>query len=131
MRSLRVRLPIIAQTAASCGNSIIAIKTMSETGKEEACMKKDTFIVLMVIEGFFALIAMGLLFSDMGAIIYLYAAVAFSGVLAPFAIRLKKEEDEAKKRKIRRNMALILLLPIAAGLIAIVLVVIALFMLYA
>lgn len=46
-------------------------------------MKKDTFIVLMVIEGFFALIAMGLLFSDMGAIIYLYAAVAFSGVLAP------------------------------------------------
>ena len=60
-------------------------------------MKKDTFIVLMVIEGFFALIAMGLLFSDMGAIIYLYAAVAFSGVLAPFAIRLKKETDEAKK----------------------------------
>ena len=74
----------------------------------------------MVIEGFFALIAMGLLFSDMGAIIYLYAAVVFSVVLAPFAICLKKEEDEAKKRKIRRNMALILLLPIAAGLIAIV-----------
>ena len=94
-------------------------------------MKKDTFIVLMVIEGFFALIAMGLLFSDMGAIIYLYAAVAFSGVLAPFAIRLKKETDEAKKRKIRRNMALILLLPSVAGLIAIALVVIALFMLYA
>ena len=62
---------------------------------------------------------------------YLYAAVAFSGVLVPFAIRLKKETDEAKKRKIRRNMALILLLPIAAGLIAIALVVIALFMLYA
>ena len=34
-------------------------------------MKKDTFIVLMVIEGFFALIAMGLLFSDMGGSIYL------------------------------------------------------------
>ena len=94
-------------------------------------MKKDTFIVLMVIEGFFALIAMGLLFSDIGAIIYLYDAVAFSVVLAPFAICLKKETDEAKKRKIRRNMALILLLPIAAGLIAIALVVIALFMLYA
>ena len=94
-------------------------------------MKKDTFIVLMVIEGFFALIAMGLLFSDMGAIIYLYAAVVFSVVLAPFAIRLKKETDEAKKRKIRRNMALILLLPIVAGLIAIALVVIALFMLFA
>lgn len=94
-------------------------------------MKKDTFIVLMVIEGFFALIAMGLLFSDMGAIIYLYAAVVFSVVLSPFAICLKKETDEAKKRKIRRNMALILLLPIVAGLIAIALVVIALFMLYA
>ena len=94
-------------------------------------MKKDTFIVLMVIESFFALIAMGLLFSDMGAIIYLYASVVFSVVLAPFAICLKKETDEAKKRKIRRTMALILLIPIAAGLIAIALVVIALFMLYA
>ena len=49
--------------------------------------------------------AMGLLFSDMGAIIYLFAAVGFSAVLAPFAIRLKKEPDETKKRKIRRNMA--------------------------
>ena len=94
-------------------------------------MNRNTFVFLMVIEGFFAMAAMGLLFSDMGAIIYLYASVVFSVVLAPFAICLKKETDEAKKRKIRRNMALILLLPIAAGLIAIALVVIALFMLYA
>ena len=91
-------------------------------------MSRNTFVLSMAVEGFFAMAAMGLLFSDMGAIIYLFAAVGFSAVLAPFAIRLKKEPDEAKKRKIRRNMALILLLPIAAGLIAIAMVVIALFL---
>ena len=85
----------------------------------------------MAVEGFFAMAAMGLLFSDMGAIIYLFAAVGFSAVLAPFAIRLKKEPDEAKKRKIRRNMALVLLIPIAAAIVAIALVVTALMLLYA
>lgn len=81
-------------------------------------MNRNTFVFLMVIEGFFAMAAMGLLFSDMGAIIYLFAAVVFSAVLAPFAIRLKKEADEAKKRKIRRNMALVLLIPIVIAAIA-------------
>ena len=94
-------------------------------------MNRNTFIFSMIIEEFFAFAAMGLLFSDMGAIIYLYAAAIFFVALAPLAIRLKKETDEAKKRKIRRNMALILLLPIVAGLIAIALVVIGLMMLYA
>ena len=89
-------------------------------------MNRNTFIFTMVFEGFFAFAAMGLLFSDMGAVIYLISAVVFGAVLAPFAIRLKKETDEAKKMKIRRNMALILLLPIVAGLAAIILVVIAL-----
>ena len=89
-------------------------------------MNRNTFVFAMVIEVFFGMIAMGLLFSDVGAIIYLYAALGFSAVLAPFAIRLKKEQDEGKKMKIRRNMALIMLLPIAAGVIAFVLVVVAL-----
>ena len=60
-------------------------------------MKKDLFVVVMIIEGLMALVSMGLLFSDMGAIIYLFATVVFAAVLAPFAIRLKKEPDEAKK----------------------------------
>ena len=94
-------------------------------------MSRNTFIFLMVVEGFFAMAAMGLLFSDMGAIIYLFAAVVFAAVLAPFAIRLKKEPDEAKKRKIRRNMALVLLLPIVIAAVAAALVVAALMILYA
>jgi archaellum biogenesis protein FlaJ (TadC family) len=89
-------------------------------------MNRNTFIFSMVFEGFFAMAAIGLLFSDVGAIIYLYAAVVFAAVLTPFAIRLKKEQDETKKMKIRRNIALILLLPIVAGIAAIVLVVVAL-----
>ena len=93
-------------------------------------MKKDLFVVVMIIEGLMALVSMGLLFSDMGAIIYLFAAVVFAAVLAPFAIRLKKEPDEAKKRKIRRNMALVLLIPIVIAAVAVALVVAALMILY-
>ena len=77
-----------------------------------------------------ALVSMGLLFSDMGAIIYLFAAAVFAAVLAPFAICLKKEPDEAKKRKIRRNMALVLLIPIVIAAVAVALVVAALMILY-
>ena len=94
-------------------------------------MYRNTFVFLMVVEGFFAMAAMGLLFSDMGTIIYLFAAAGFSVVLAPFAIRLKKEPDEMKKRKIRLWMALILLIPIVVAVVAVVLVVIALMLLYA
>lgn len=99
---------------------------MMGSEKRRIGMNRNTFILLMVVEGFLALVSMGLLFSDVGAIIYLYTAVGLSVVLAPFAVRLKREEDEAKKRKIRRNMALILLVPIVAALIVVTLVIIAL-----
>ena len=92
-------------------------------------MKKNTFIVVMVVEGLVALISMGLLFSDVGAVIYLIALAVFAAVLAPFFIRLRKEPDEAKKRKIRRNMVLVLLIPIAIAAVAVVAVVVSL-MLY-
>lgn len=94
-------------------------------------MKKDTFIVVMIIEGLAALISMGLLFSDVGAAIYLIALAVFAAVLTPFYVRLRKEPDEAKRRKIRRTMALVLLIPIAAAVVAVALVVIGLMILYA
>ena len=78
-----------------------------------------------------ALVSMGLLFSDVGAVIYLIALVVFAAVLAPFYIRLRKKPDEAKKRKIRRNMALVLLIPIVVAVVAVALVVIGLIILYA
>ena len=89
-------------------------------------MNRNTFVCLMIFESFFAFASMGLLFSDVGAIIYPIAAAVFCAVLAPFFIRLKKEQDETKKKKIRRNIVLILLLPILAAFAAIALVVIAL-----
>ena len=94
-------------------------------------MNRNTFIFSMAFEVFFAFAAIGLLFNNVGAIVYLYALLGFSAVLAPFFIRLKKEQDEAKKMKIRRNIALILLLPIIAGVIAIAVVTIALMFAFA
>ena len=89
-------------------------------------MKKDTFIAVMITESIVALVSMGLLFSDVGAVIYLIALAVFAAVLAPFCIRLRKELDETKKRKIRRNMALVLLIPIVIAVVVVTLVVTAL-----
>lgn len=94
-------------------------------------MKKETFIAVMTTEGIVALVSMGLLFSDVGAVIYLIALAVFAAVLAPFFIRLRKEADEEKKRKIRRNMALVLLIPIAVAAVAVAVVVISLMIYYA
>lgn len=94
-------------------------------------MNRNMFIFVMVFETFFALAAMGLLFSDVGALIYLISMAIFAAVLSPFYLCLKRAEDEEKKRKIRRNIALVMLLPIIAGLVAIVMVAAALMLLFA
>ena len=94
-------------------------------------MKKENFIVVVIVEVLVALIAMCLLFSDVGALIYPISLAIFSAVLAPFFIRLKKESNEEKRRKIRRNMVLVMLLPIFAAIATIVLVVIALMLMVA
>ena len=89
-------------------------------------MKKSVFILLMVVETFFAFVSMALLFNSLGAIIYLYTAIGFGIVLTPFFIRLKKTEDEMKKRKIRRIISMIMMLPILAAIVTVIVVVIAL-----
>lgn len=94
-------------------------------------MSRNMFILSMFFESYFALAAIGLLFNDVGAIIYLFAIPVLGAVLAPFFIRLKKEQDEAQKRKIRRNIALILLIPIAAGVIAFLFVAVVLMIAFA
>ena len=93
-------------------------------------MKKDTFIVVMIIEGIVALVSMGLLFSDVGALIYPISLAIFAAVLAPFYLGLKRAEEEAKKRKIRLWMAMIMLIPIVVAIVAVLLVVTALMLLY-
>ena len=93
-------------------------------------MSRNTFVFAMIFETFLAFAAMGLLFSNVGALIYPISLAIFGVVLAPFYLRLKKAEDEEKKRKIRRNIALVMLLPIIAGLVAIVMVAVALMLLF-
>jgi hypothetical protein len=90
-------------------------------------MKKASFILLFTLELIWAMIAMGLLMSDLGAICYLIAAVIFTVVLTPFFIKLKKTDDEVKKGKIRRNILLLLLIPILFALGSIISVLVALF----
>lgn len=92
-------------------------------------MIKSVFIILMITETLLDLISMGLLFSDMGAAIYPISLAIFAVVLAPFCLWLKKTKEEAKKRKIRLCMVLIMLLPTVAATIAVLYVVTAL-MLY-
>ena len=82
-------------------------------------MKKESFIVLLIVELLAGMVAMGLLLSDLGAYCYLVAAVLFTVVLTPFFMVLKKTEDQVKKTKIRRNILLVMLTPtvIAVGTI--------------
>ena len=88
-------------------------------------MTKTTFVILIVVETLAALVSMGLLFSDVGAMIYPISLAIFVIVLAPFYLRLKNSE-EIKKRKIRLCMVLIMLIPIVAAIAAVAIVVIAL-----
>ena len=88
-------------------------------------MAKTTFVILIVVETLAALVSMGLLFSDVGAMIYPISLAIFAAVLAPFYLRMKKAE-ETKKRKIRLWMVLIMLIPIVAAIAAVVMVAIAL-----
>ena len=91
-------------------------------------MKKETFIPVMIAEVLADLVSMGLLFSDVGALIYPISLALFAAVLAPFYLRMKKEPEEAKKRKLRLWMVLIMLIPMLVAVAAIGYVVFALFL---
>lgn len=89
-------------------------------------MKKSSFTILLIIEIIAGLLAFGLLLSDLGGLSYLIGIAVFAVVLLPFFARLKKETNESRKAKIRRNILLVMLIPMAIALIAIAYVVIGL-----
>ena len=91
-------------------------------------MKKETFIPVMIAEVLADLVSMGLLFSDVGALIYPISLAIFAAVLAPFYLRMKKDPEEAKKRKLRLWRVLIMLIPMLVAVEAIGYVVFALFL---
>ena len=93
-------------------------------------MSKKVFTFFMIVETLADLVAMGLMFSDVGALIYPISLVLFAAVLAPFCLWLKKVPEEAKKRKIRLGMVLIMLIPSVVAIALIACVVIALAMYY-
>lgn len=93
-------------------------------------MKKGTFVPVMIAEVLADLVSMGLLFSDVGALIYPISLAIFAAVLAPFYLRMKKEPEEAKKRKLRLGMVLIMLIPMLAAVAAIGYLLFGLFLYY-
>lgn len=84
--------------------------------------------MLLIAELLVSLIAMGLLLANLGVFSYLIGAAVFGAVLTPFFLKLKKTADESQKAKIRRNMLLVMLLPIVIAAGAVIAVVVALFM---
>ena len=91
-------------------------------------MKKLPFIILLTVELLASLISVGLLLANLGILSYLIAAVVFAALLTHFFRKLKKTDDETKRAAIRRNILLILLIPIALAILAILAVVISLFL---
>ena len=89
-------------------------------------MKKGPFIILLTIELLLGLLGTGLLLSELGVFSYLIGAVVFGAVLTPFFFKLRKTEDAGKKAKIRCNILLVMLLPIAIALAVVIGVVAAL-----
>ena len=93
-------------------------------------MKKGTFIPVMIAEVLADLLAMGLLFSDVGALIYPISLALFAAVLAPFYLGMKKAPEEAGKRKFRLWMVLIMLIPMLVAVAAIAYLLFGLFLYY-
>ena len=93
-------------------------------------MKKEIFVPVMIAEVLADLLSMGLLFSDVGALIYPISLALFAAVLAPFYLCMKKVTEESKKRKLRLWMVLIMLLPMVAAVVTIGTVIYALLLYY-
>ena len=91
-------------------------------------MGKDLFLAILIVEFLSGLLMMGLLFSDVGALIYPIASLVFVVVLSLFFKHLKKETDEEKKKKMRRTIVMIMFVPMAIGLSVIAYVVVSLMM---
>ena len=89
-------------------------------------MKKIQFIILLILEIITGLIGIGLLLSNLGIFGYLLGILIFIAILYPFYRRIKKENDEAEKEKIRRKALLVMLIPTALAILAIMYVVISL-----
>ena len=89
-------------------------------------MKKIQFIILLILEIITGLIGIGLLLSNLGIFGYLLGILIFIAILYPFYSRIKKENDEAEKEKIRRKALLVMLIPTALAILAIMYVVISL-----
>ena len=89
-------------------------------------MKGSTFKTFFTVEVIVALIAMGLMFSDLGAIVYVLSAILFAAVLVPLLVAIKRADSEAKKKRLRLIIVLLTGIPIVVAVALIICVVVAL-----
>lgn len=79
-------------------------------------MKNVLFYIILILEFLLALLMMGWMFADFGALIYLVSSVVLIAIMSLFFNYLKKETDEKKRRKIRHQLLLAMLVPTVVGL---------------
>jgi amino acid transporter len=93
-------------------------------------MKNVLFYIILILEFLLALLMMGWMFADFGALIYLVSSVVLITIMSLFFNYLKKETDEKKRRKIRHQLLLVMLIPTVVGLCLVAFVVISLMIYY-
>lgn len=79
-------------------------------------MKKTLYIILLAVEILVGLLMMGLVYSNVGWLACVVILGAVAAFLVPRISRLKRTEDGAARKKLLRQIALIVLIPAAVGL---------------
>lgn len=92
-------------------------------------MKKALYILLLAAECIVGLLLMGLVYSNIGWPVCLLILAVVAVLLVLLLRRYRKEQDAAARSRLRRRIALVLLIPIALGVLLAAYVVISL-MLY-
>lgn len=80
-------------------------------------MKMALYILLLAAEAFTGFLALGLMYSNLGWVSCAVTLAVMAALLVMLIIKLKKKTDAAERKKALRNIALVMLIPTAAGLI--------------
>ena len=90
-------------------------------------MKKALYMILLLAELVVGFLATSLAWVNIGWLPCVIALAVWAALLAWQIVTLKKNSDAAKARKIKRNIALIMLIPAALYVVMIVWLIVTLF----
>ena len=90
-------------------------------------MKKVLYMILLVAEFVLGILILNMTRVNFNLILALAVAVVWIGVVAWQAVQLKKTEDEAMIKKMKRRIAWLMLLPVAVPVVMVIATVLTLF----